>query len=249
MNTSRQDLIDYCLRQLGYPVIEINVDDAQIDDCVDDALLLYQEFHGDASFRNYWKYQVQQADVDNGYIAIPDDILTIIKMFPVDAAWLSSNNMFSFKYQFAMSDFHTLASPMGSISYYEQTMQYMSMINMKLNGQPQISAVRKANRVYLWGDFEDKDVKANDYVIFEVVQLLDPETHGGIWNDMFMRDYTEARIKYQWGQNMSKFEGMTLPGGVTISGSTMKEEAKMEMEQLRERLRMEHELPVDMLIG
>lgn len=247
--TSRQGLTDYCLRRLGAPVLEINVDVDQVEDRVDDTLLLYKEFHGDGSIRNYREYLVTQEDVDNRYITLPEPVIHVVNMFPLSSSWISSNNMFSFKYQFALSDFHMIGQMAGGLDYYYQTMQYLNMLDMTLNGTPQITFQRRGNRLFLWGDFQDEDVVAGDYIMLQTFEAVDPEAFTTIYNDMFIRNYLTASIKWQWGQNMSKFEGMTLPGGVTISGQTMKEEAAQEMETLRERMRSEQELPADFFIG
>lgn len=247
--TSRQGLIDYCLRRLGDPVIEINVDDDQVEDKVDDALQVYQEFHSDATVRLYLTHQVTAQDVINQYIPISNDVIYISKMFPVDSSFINSTNMFSFKYQFALSDFHSLPALGGGLAYYDQMRQYLSLIDMKLNGTPQVQFSRKQNRLYIFGDFVDEDLKEGDYVVAEVYQIVDPETHTSVYNDMFMKDYTTALIKQQWGANMMKFEGMQLPGGVQINGRQYFEDANQELETLRERLRMEQELPPDFFVG
>ena len=247
--TTRQQLIDYALRRLGDPVIEINVDQDQIEDKVDDAFQVYQEFHGDATFRNYYVHQLTSSDVSNGYIAIPSSVLYVTKLFPVDSSFLNSTNMFSFQYQFAMSDLWSMGGFAGDLAYYEQMRQYLEMLDMKLNGTPQVNFARRQNRLYIMGDFADGDLKANEYVVAEVYQIVDPASFSSVYNDMFMKDYTNALIKEQWGQNMSKFEGMQLPGGVTISGRQILEEAKQELKDLVEKMRLEQELPPEFFVG
>lgn len=248
--TSRQGLIDHCLRKLGSPVIEINVDVDQIEDRVDDAFLTYQEFHGDATNRTYLQYLVTSADVTNKYISVPSEVIYIVNMFNLAGGnAISSNNMFSFKYQFAMSDFHAMGRIGGGLGHYAQTKAYMETLDLILNGTPQTTFSRRQNRLYLWGDIDDNDIKAGEYIMLECYTVIDPETHTSVYNDMFMRDMTTALIKQQWGQNLSKFEGMQLPGGVTINGREIREEANGEIAELRERLRSEQELPADFFIG
>ena len=247
--TSRQGLIDYCFRKLGDPVIEINVDLDQVEDRVDDALELYQEYHHDATFRNYLIYKLTADDITNKYITIDDQILFVTKMFPMSNGLINSRNMFSFQYQFAMSDMWGFGGFSGDLAYYDQVRQYMNMLDMKLNGSPQFTYARRQNRIYFWGDIETRDLKEDDYVIFEVYQIVDPSTFTQIYNDMFLKDYTTALIKQQWGQNMSKFEGMQLPGGVTISGRQILEEAKQELTELKEAMRLEHEMPPEFFVG
>lgn len=248
--STRQGLIDYCLRRLGEPVIEINVDEDQIEDKVDDALQVYQEFHHDATMRVYYEHQMTQTDIDNKYIDLPSNILYVTKMFPVSSNIINSSNFFSFNYQFAMSDFHQLSDVgAGGLAYYDQVRQYMELIDMKVNGLPLTTFSRRANRLYIWSDIEDGVLKPGKYVALEVYQTVDPNTYSAVWNDMFMKDFTTALIKEQWGQNMSKFEGMQLPGGVTISGRQILEEAKGEITELRERMRLEQEVPPDFFVG
>ena len=154
--STRQGLIDYCLRRLGEPVIEINVDEDQIEDKVDDALQVYQEFHHDATMRVYYEHQLTADDITNKYITLPSNILYVTKMFPVSSTIINSSNFFSFNYQFAMSDYHNLADVgTGGLAYYEQMRQYMELIDMKINGLPLITFSRRANRLYMWSDIED----------------------------------------------------------------------------------------------
>jgi len=249
--TSRQGLIDYSLRRLGEPVIEINVDEDQIEDKVDDALQVYQEFHGDATMRAYYEYQMTSTDIANKYITIPDNILYVTKMFPVSNALIQSSNFFSFQYQLAMSDMHNMSGMYGTggMAYMEQTRQHMALLDMKINGLPLITFARRANKIFLHSDIEDGQLTEGKHVAFEVYQTVDPDTNSSVWNDMFVKDFTTALIKEQWGQNMSKFEGMQLPGGITISGRQILEEAKTEITELRERMRLEQEVPPDFFVG
>jgi len=246
---SRQDLIDFALRRLGEPVIEINVDIDQVEDKVDDALQKYQEYHSDATLRTYLKHEVTATDVTNGYIPLSASIQWVKRLFPMNSSFGSGGNMFDLKYQMYLNNMQDFYSFAGDLSYIYQMEQYLSMIDQQLNGLPQVRHSRRQQRLYIDGDLADGDIKAGDYVVAEVYQIIDPEVHLSIWNDMFMKDYTTQLIKQQWGVNMSKFEGMQLPGGVTISGRQLYEVATAEIEKLEEKLRLEQELPVDFLIG
>ena len=249
--TTRQGLIDYSLRKLGEPVIEINVDEDQIEDKVDDAIQVYQEFHGDATERAYYQYQMTAADIANKYVTIPENIIYVTKMFPINTSMIASSNFFSFQYQFAMSDMNGMTGMggIGGLAFYEQTQQHLALLDMKINGLPLITFSRRANRVYLYSDIEDGQLTEGEHIAFEVYRIVDPNVNGAIYNDMFVKDFTTALIKEQWGQNMSKFEGMQLPGGVTISGRQILEEAKGELTELRERMRLEQEVPPDFYVG
>ena len=247
---SRQGLIDYCKRRLGEPVVEVNVDEDQLEDKVDDAIQLYQEFHADATTRIYYEHTLTQTDIDNKYFDIPSNILYVTKMLPVSTGLINSTNMFSFNYQLAMSDMgvHGMIGA-GGLGHFEQMQQYLSLIDMKINGLPLITFSRRQNRLYLWSDIEDGQLKAGNHVAVECYQTVDPSAHTSVYNDMFIKDYTTALIKEQWGQNMSKFEGMQLPGGVTISGARYIEEGREEQERIRERMRLEQEVPPDFFVG
>ena len=247
--TSRQGLIDYCLRRLGDPVIEINVDDDQVEDKVDDALQVYQEFHSDATVRLYLSHQITASDVSNKYIPISSDIIYVSGLFPVDSSFINSSNMFSFKYQFALSDFHHLPQMNGGLAYYDKTRQYLSMLDMKLNGTAQVQFSRRQNRLHIFGDFADGDLKEGEYVVAEVYQIINPETHTSVYNDMFMKDYTTALIKQQWGANLSKFSGVAMLGGVTMNGDTIYSQAQEEINKLEEQIALTFELPVNYMVG
>jgi hypothetical protein len=246
---SREELKDYCLRKLGAPVIEINVDIDQIEDRVDEALQFYQEFHSDATVRTYFKYQVTAADVTNEYITLPKSILYVSKMFPVSASFNNVTNMFSVKYQMMLNDIADLQNFAGDLAYYEQMQQYLSMIDMKLNGTPQVQFSRRQNRLYIFGDFADKDIKEGDYVIAEVYQIIDPEQFTFVYDDRFLKKYATALIKRQWGANLIKFEGMQLPGGVTLNGRQIFDDAMQEIDKIEEEMRLEYELPPDFFVG
>jgi len=148
-----------------------------------------------------------------------------------------------------LNDIANMHSYIGDLAYYEQVMQYMSLLDMRLNGTPQVDYVRKQNRLYIHGNFEDEDVKEGEYIIAEVYSIIDADDHTAVWNDMWLKEYTTALIKQQWGANLIKFEGMQLPGGVTINGRQLFEDAMQELERLREKLRSDHELPVDFFVG
>ena len=246
---SRATLIDYCKRRLGDPVIEVNVDEDQLEDRVDEALQYYQEFHSDATLRTYLKHQVTATDVSNEYIPLASNIIFVSKVFPVSSSFSSSVNFFDIKYQMRLNDLADLQRYAGDLAYYEQMQQYLSLLDMKLNGHPQVQFSRRENRLYIFGDFGDKDIKEGDFVIAEVYQIVDPTTNTSIFNDMWVKEYTTALIKQQWGANLIKFEGMQLPGGVMLNGRQIYDDATGDIERLRETIRMEHEFPPAFFIG
>ena len=247
--TSRQGLIDYCLRRLGDPVIEINVDVDQLEERIDDSLQMYQEYHSDATVKTYLKHLVTADDVTNEYIPISSSIIFVSRLLPVNNAFGASRNMFDVKYQMMLNDIADLQNWAGDLAYYEQMQQYLSLLDMKLNGHPQVEFSRRQNRLYIHGDFADKDIKAGDYIIAEVYQIVDPDTHTSVYDDMWLKEYSTALIKQQWGANLIKFEGMQLPGGVSLNGRQLFDDAMQDIERLRERIRLEHELPPNFFVG
>jgi len=246
--TSKASLIDYCKRRLGAPVIEINVDDDQVDDRVDEALQYYREFHDDGTYRAYLKHLVTNTDVTNKYITIPAGTHFVSKLFKLSSG-LFSRNMFSIKYQMHMNDIANMTSYIGDLAYYQQIQQYLSTLDMQLNGTPQVNFVRQQNRLYIHGEFEDEDIKADEYIVMEAYLIVDGNTFTKVWDDLWLKDYTTALIKQQWGQNMIKFDGMTLPGGVTLNGRQIYDDASAEIQTLREKIRSDHELPIDFQVG
>jgi len=249
---SRQSLIDYCLRRLGDPVIVINVDEDQIEDKVDDAIQVYREYHSDAKFRTYLKHLITADDKANGYIPISDDILFVSQLFPINPTF-STVNMFDVRYQMMLNSLGDFMNFSGGMSYYFQFEQYLDFLDMLLSGTPKTTFSRRQGRLYIFGEFYNEgggaDLAVGDYVVAEVYQAIDPETHTSVYDDMFLKNYTTALIKQQWGMNMSKFEGMQLPGGVTISGRQLYEDATAELERLEEKVRLEQELPPDFFVG
>ena len=246
---SRSTLIDYCKRKLGEPVVEINVDDDQLEDRIDETIQVFQEYHSDAVLRTYLKHLVTEDDVTNEYISVPTDIVHIVKMFPLSSNFNNARNFFDIKYQMMLNDMTSLMNFAGDLAYYEQMQQYLSLLDTKLNGTPQVQFSYHQNRLYIFGDFADNDIKAGDYIIAEVYRTIDPETNRSIYNEKFVKEYATALIKQQWGQNLIKFEGMQLPGGVTLNGRQLYDDATQEIKDLDEKVRLEHELPPDFFVG
>ena len=232
---SRDTLIEYCLRRLGDPVIEINVDPDQQEDRVDEALQYYQEFHSDATLRTYVKHLVTADDVANEYITLSTSVQYVSKMFKVHGDAMS-RNFFDIKYQLHLNDIANMHSYIGDLAYYEQMQQYLSILDMRLNGTPQVQFSRKQNRLYIFGEFADGDIKAGDYIVAEVYEIVNPNTHTSVYNDMWLKEYTTALIKQQWGANLSKFGGVAMLGGVTMNGETIYSQALEEIQKLEDKI-------------
>jgi hypothetical protein len=105
------------------------------------------------------------------------------------------------------------------------------------------------NRLYIHGDFADKDIQSGEYIIYEAYKTVDPTSFSKVYNDMWLKEYTTELIKQQWGSNLSKFEGMQMPGGVTLNGRQLYDDATAQIERLREKIRLDFEMPADFFVG
>ena len=253
--SNRNDFRDYVLRRLGYPVIEINVDDDQIEDRIDDGLQLFREYATDGQIRIFQPVLITQAmldvksiNLDTALPAIAGRILDVVKVFMIGDS-TSNVNFFDIKYQMRLNDLADLATGVGDLAYYEHMQQYLSMIDLKLTGQPQIQFSRHSGTLFIAGDLRDGgDIKVGDYIMLEMF-VEEAESVGGVYNNLFMKNYVTAILKKQWGENISKFEGMTLPGGVTLNGRQLIDDAKEEIEKEIEKLRNEYDNPPNFFVG
>ncbi|MBN31684.1 MAG: hypothetical protein CL845_06790 [Crocinitomicaceae bacterium] len=245
---SRSTLIDYCLRALGAPVIEINLDDDQIGDRIDEALQFYQHYHADAIEKVYLKHQITQVDIDNQYIPLNDLITDVVQLFPLRDNKNTGDSMFDVRYQMHLNDVYNLGF-MGSLVEYEMTQQWLSLLDMVIdNDQKHISFDRHKNQLRIDMNWSD-EVKVNDYVIIECYRILNPDTYTDVYNDYFLKKYATALLKMQWGMNLLKFEGMQMPGGVTFNGRQLFDDAREEIQKLEEEVRLNWEQPVDFYTG
>ena len=331
--TTRATFKDYCKRKLGWPVVELNIDDDQVEDCIDDTLQFYQEFHFDATENTFLKHQISGStlklagapsgtfsngeiitggssgvqaivhayhsanttlrykdpevksggdgntfyanttttfstgetitgntssatatthastataigDYDNKFITIAEAIIGVRRIIPFyDNS--RSNSMFSSKYQFALAEMHKLGA---SIVNYSLAQEHLSLLNEMFTGTPQFRFNRHMDRLFLdisWG----ADATIDDWIVVECDKIIDPATFTDVWSDMFLKRYNTALMKKQWGQNLIKFEGLQLPGGVTMNGRQMYDDAKEELDVIGEQMQLRYELPVDHLIG
>ena len=243
---SRQQLVDYCLRALGAPVLEINVDEDQIEDRVDEAIQFYQEYHSDAVVRTFVKHQVTQEDYDNDYITLPDELISVLRVLNLSSG--DAADMFSVKYQMFLNDLYGLRNP-ESLVNYEMTKQYMNAIELILTGSSQqITFTRHMNRLSIQDDWKNI-VSLGQYIIIEGYQTIDPEEYTDVYNDMLLKKYLTALLKRQWSINLIKFEGMTLPGGVTINGRAMYEDALADIERIETDFDSKYQMPPDFFMG
>jgi hypothetical protein len=319
--SSRQGLIDYCLRRLGFPVIEINVDDDQVEDRIDDALQYFQEYHFDGVERLYLTHKVTTAelkfsglstpsfennemlvgntsgatcilytisgttaritnvkgaftagetvtgsisgfsraiastsfytpgDIQNGYLPLPDSVIGVIRVLPVNgpsSGMNNRNNMFDLIYQFRLNDMYNLLS--ADMVYYTQVQQHLSMLDMLLVGDRSFKYNRKMDKMYIDMNWEEV-LNPDDFIVVECYRILDPTTYTQVYDDMFLKRYSTALIKRQWGENMKKFGGIQLPGGVILNGREIYEEAVEEITLIENEMQLKSELPVDFMVG
>ena len=319
--SSRQGLIDYCLRRLGFPVIEINVDDDQVEDRIDDALQYFQEYHFDGVERLYLTHKVTTAelkfsglstpsfennemligntsgatcilytisgttaritnvkgaftagetvtgsisgfsraiastsfytpgDIQNGYLPLPDSVIGVIRVLPVNgpsSGMNNRNNMFDLIYQFRLNDMYNLLS--ADMVYYTQVQQHLSMLDMLLVGDRSFKYNRKMDKMYIDMNWEEV-LNPDDFIVIECYRILDPSTYTQVYDDMFLKRYATALIKRQWGENMKKFGGIKLPGGVILNGREIYEEAVEEITLIENEMQLKSELPVDFMVG
>lgn len=312
---TRTEFKDYCLRRLGWPVIDINVDDDQVEDRIDDALSFYYDYHFDGTEKMFMKHRITQEDIDRRWIYCPDPVIFVTGVFPFDDS-NSSVNMFDLRYQLRLHDLYDFTS----VSYvsYEITMQHIRTLNLLFSGTPQFRFNRHQNRLMLDIDWT-RDVNVGEYVIVECYRKLSPDVisltgtvnldtttktvtgtgtifdqqilendfisfgnqtlqvrrivtpteielatlptanasnvsmtvagNTDVWNDRFLKQYATAKIKYQWGTNLSKFAGVQLPGGVTLDGPRIMQEALEEINKLEEEMHSLNVLPSDMFMG
>lgn len=244
---SRQSLKDYALRRLGTPVIEINVDDAQIEDALDDALQFFAEYHFDGVEETFISHQVTQTDIDNKYInmdVINDRVISVTNILSINT---NNSSMFDPEYQIALNDFFGYFTP-GTLTNYAITKQHMSMVQQMLDPDKNFRFSRVTNKLY--GDFDwDKDLEVGDYVVIQAYAALDPNTYPEIYNDRLLKKYFTALVKRIWGNNLSKFTGIQLPGGIQFDGQRILSEAMEEVQRLEEEVQDKYELPPDFMVG
>ena len=243
--TSREELKDYCLRRLGSPVIEINVDDDQVEDRIDDAFQFYREYHYDAVEMVYLKHQFTAEDITNQYISVPDVVVGVSRILPFSNK-SDGTNIFSIRYQILLNDLYSLMST--NIIYYYQVKQELELINQVLVGTKPIRFNRHMNRLYMDMDWT-ADAVPGDYIVVECYRILDPDTYRDVYNDMFLKRYCTALIKRQWGENLKKFNGVQLPGGVTINADQIYQDALTDITQIESEMQSRFELPVDFMTG
>jgi hypothetical protein len=276
--STRQELIDYSLRKLGAPVLEINVAQEQIEDLVDDAIQFFQERHFDGVYQTYMKYEITQNDIDRGrakgidgvgvtttsastningsqlqfdyyensnYLQIPPHIIGVNKIFHFEGSNSISSGMFSIKYQLFLNDIYYWGSV--ELLTYSMVKTYLEDIDFLLTTQKQIRYNKRQDRLYM--DIDWSSLQVGQYLVIDCYRTLDPNDYDRIWNDSFLKPYLTALIKKQWGQNLIKFQGVKLPGGVELNGRQMYDDALREIDEIMSKMSNTYELPPLDMIG
>lgn len=245
MPANREQFKDWCLRELGFPVIEINVDDDQVEDRIDQAFQYFQQFHFDGVERWYMKHQVTQTDKDNGYVPIPDNIIGVNRIFPIGST-NASVNMFDLRYQLRLHELYDFTST--SYVNYVLTQQHIRTLDMLFSGETPVRFNRHTSKLYIDHNWIS-GVVVGEWVVIECFIIIDPTTYNKVYNDLMLKKLATAYIKKQWGNNMKKFGGMQLPGGITMNGQQVYNEAVEEIKELEDKIRDTYEEPPQFLVG
>ena len=243
--TSRADFTSYCLRRLGSPVIDINVDSDQVNDRIDDALKFWYDYHFDGAEKTFFKYVITQTDIDNKYLPVPDNIIGIVNIFDL-GDYMSTNNLFNIRYQIALNDLYTLTYQ-SMVPYY-MAFQQLQLLQQILVGKQPIRYNRHMGRLYIDTDWVTK-LRVGTYVVAEAYMVVDPDVYTAAWDDRWLQKYATALIKQQWGANLTKFTGLQLPGGVQFNGEKIYNDATAEIERMEQDVIVGYSLPVTDLIG
>ena len=241
--TSKAEFKEYVLRKLGKPVIEINVDDDQVDDRIDEAIRYYWDYHFDGSEKVYYKHLITAEEAANRYITLPENIIGAVRVFPLSQP-ITGGDMFNIRYQIALNDLYTLTSQ-SMIPYY-MTMTHLQFLEQLLVGEHPIRYNRMSNKLYVDTDLS---LQVGQYLVVEAYSVVDPAVYTDAWSDRWLLRYATALVKEQWGNNLKKFDGMKLPGGLTFNGQKIYEEAHQEKIELEHEMVYTYSLPASDMIG
>lgn len=249
--TTRQELKDYALRRLGFPVIEINVDDDQLEDRLDDAIEMFREFHYDGTEYVHLAYQVTDADRTNQYIRVADSIIGVSRVLPLSQLKATSTssagfNIFDINYQLRLNDFYNLTA--SSYTYYVIAREHLAMLDLIITGEVPIKFNKATHRIYCDMNWMTK-VDVGTYIVFEAWRVVDQESYESVFNNIWLKEYVTQVFKKQWGSNLTKYKDYVLPGGITINGEEIYASAVSEIARLEEQLRDTYEAPPQMLVG
>ena len=242
---SRDEFREFCLRRLGAPLLEINVADEQVEDCIEMAFSYYYDYHYDATEKVYLARQVTQEDIDNKYLSIEDSVIGVTNILPIGNSY-STNNLFNLRYQIALNDLFAFNT--GPFAPYYMALQNVALAEELFVGKQGIRFQRHSNKLYVdiaWGE----KIVLGEYMLIEAYQKIDPEVYTDLYNDRWLQRYCTALIKKQWGENLKKFEGISMPGGVSFNGQKIWDEATDEIQAIESEMISSYSLPVTDMLG
>ena len=243
--TTKATFKEYCLRKLGKPVIEINVDDDQVDDRIDEAIRYWYDYHFDGSEKIYYKHAITETDVANKYITLPENIIGAVSIFSIGDPSLSSDDLFNIRYQIALNDVYTLTN-VSLVPYY-MVMEHLALMTELLVGKQPIRYSRHKDRLHV--DMDWNTVAVGSFLLVEAYEVVDPETFTDAYNDRWLQNYATTLIKEQWGSNLTKFTGMSLPGGVQFNGEKIYNDAVDARTKMEQEMISSYSLPVLDMLG
>lgn len=246
--TNREELKQYCLRLLGAPLITVDVTDEQLDDRVDEAIAFFREYYFDGIEKIYLKHRLTQEDITNQFIQLPDHVWAVNRIFPFPTSSSSSQlNIFDLQYQLRMNDLRDLTST--SMVYYQQVMSHLSLITFLLNTAKQFRFNRLNGKLFIddrWN--ANRGLGLNQWLIFDAYTALNPVDSPKLWNERIFKEYATALVKRQWGSNLSKYQGVTLPGGITLDGQRILDDGKQEITEIEDQI-MNKLAPLEWYLG
>ena len=245
--SSRQSLIDYALRKLGEPVVKVNVAQEQLEDSLDDTLQMFTEYHFAGLEKIFFRHALTAEDIENEYISVPENLFNISSLLPISSS--GSDPLFNVEYQMRMSNWDLFYGSGFDIQYYTHTQQWLKLTNDILNPAPPFRFNKIIGRLHIdigsWGNH----FATGNYIVGEGYGTINPNEHTKVFNNIFVKQYFVALVKYQWGQNLSKFSGAQLAGGVTINGETIMSDAKEEITKIEEDILTKFSEPPSFFVG
>lgn len=244
--TNRNDLIEYVLRKLGHPVIQINVSEEQVNDRIDDAIQFNVDYNYNMIEKKFLSIKITQTDIDNNYVEVPEDVLAVQRLLPIRSITKgkSADFLFDVEYHLTSSALFQMYSN-GDVSQFYLTKQYLATINDIFNNQPMYEFRRYTDKVYFKFD-ASSELSVDDFVVLEVYTPIDSTSR--FWNDRLIKDYATALVKKQWATNLSKYQNVELPGGVKLNGAELYNQAIQEIQFLEEEIKSYSE-PVEVIVG
>ena len=240
--TTRTQFKDYCLRRLGFPVIDINVDDDQVDDRIDDAIQYWQDYHFDGMQKVYYIHTVTQEDIDNKYLDMSNitdtsnnatTVLGVTRMFPIQDSQ-ATINMFDLRYQLRLNELYDFTS--ASYINYTLTQQHLRSLEIMFTGEIPIRFQRHMQRLFIDWAWGSSQAPVGTVAVLECYTTLNPNFYGQVYNDRWLKEYATELIRKQWGSNLKKFGGIQLPGGVVLNGDKIYEDAETEIRRLEQEM-------------